>query len=77
MDVCYLPEGAFSSDDTIRKHTFLHEMEIYMLLSEIGGMIGTPSVGVDMLRRKSPDKGLCNQFCQGQEELKNIMNSKL
>ena len=37
VDVCYLPEGAFSPDPEVREATFLNEMEIYTLLAEIGG----------------------------------------
>ena len=77
VDVCYLPEGAFSADESVRTNTFMHEMEVYMLLTEIGGMIGTPSVDIDMLRCKSKYQGNCNKFYQGQEELRRIMSSKL
>ena len=77
MDVCYLPEGAFSDDADIRARTLLSSDDIYELLAEIGGMIGTPMVDVEKLRRMSKDAGLTNQFFQGQDALRQIVQSRL
>ena len=32
MDVCYLPEGAFSPDPEVREATFLNDMEIFTFI---------------------------------------------
>ena len=77
VDVCYLPEGAFSTDPEVKKATFLNEMEIYTILAEIGGIIGTPKVDVDVLRKQSPDKKLFNAYAQGKNDLQRIVASKL
>ena len=73
IDVCYLPEGAFSSNPSEREATFLNEMEIFTLLAEIGGMIGTPVVDVEIWKKNSPDKGLYNTYAQGKADLSNIV----
>ena len=78
VDVCYLPEGAFSEDPEVRRETFLDEMENYTLLGEIGGMIGTPVIDVDLLQRRSPDKKIYNAYSQGKLQLQKIIEmSKL
>jgi len=70
LEVCYLPEGAFSDNAETRAKTFLSSNDVYQLLAEIGGMIGTPKVGIDKLRQMSKDAGLTNQFFQGQDALR-------
>ena len=73
IDVCYLPEGAFSEDPEVRKKTFLGEEDIYDLLAQIGGMIGDPKVDVDALRANSSDNGPYNLLVKGRESLHQIM----
>ena len=36
IEVCYLPEGAYSDDPVITEKTFLSETDIFALLAEIG-----------------------------------------
>ena len=76
IEVCYLPEGAFSSDLAVREETFLKEREIFTLLAEIGGMIGTPAVDVEMLRNRSSDKKAYNAFYIGKEAIDKIATSQ-
>ena len=66
-------KGAFSEDPEVRRETFLDEMEIYTLLGEIGGMIGTPVIDVDLLQKRSPDKKILNAYSQGKLQLKKII----
>ena len=68
MDVCYLPEAAFSQDEMVRSKTFLNEKESHILLSEIGGMIGTPLIDVELLQQRSPDKTILNAYATGKNE---------
>ena len=51
-------------------------MEMYTLLAEIGGMIGTPQIDIDTLKRQSPNKESYNLYKQGNEELQNIMATR-
>ena len=68
-----MPKEAFSTNPSEREATFLNEMELFTLLAEIGGMIGTPTVDVDILYKNAPDKGLYNSYAQGKADLDRIV----
>ena len=74
VDVCYLPEGAFSQDEEVRGETFLTENAIHMLLTEIGGMIGNPILDGETLRARSPTNQNLNTYTQGKKHLDRIMD---
>ena len=58
-------KGHLARTKKVREAAFLNEMEIYTLLGEIGGMIGTPVIDVDLLQKRSPNKKILNAYTQG------------
>ena len=53
-------------------------LDIFILLAEVGGMIGTPVIDIGLLRKQSPDEGTYNAYAQGKVELQKIIElSKL
>ena len=76
IEVCYLPEDAFSLDPVKRDAVFIKEMELYSLLAEIASMVGIPKIDVDILQRQAPNKGLYNDYKKGMEELRKIVENE-